>query len=159
MFRDRLWPHKWLQRLLTPTAVGVSATRGVRQRCPVTSGHIRISFYTRSCTVYHESSRDTYPASHTTTSAFRLTHDPSSQRARREQTKSSASVLFSIVEMSHSIDVDCWQGTGKVDVRLPVKGDSKSHGARPVHPIITAIKWIWTSRLSIKNSLPRQGTD
>ena len=33
----------------------------------------------------------------------------------------------------------------KVDVRLP--------GARPVHLIITMIKWIRTSRLSIKNSL------
>ena len=38
---------------------------------------------------------------------------------------------------------------GKVDVRLPGKG----HGARPVHRIITMIKWIRTSRLSIKNSL------
>jgi len=28
-----------------------------------------------------------------------------------------------------------------------------SHGARPVHLIITMIKWIRTSRLSIKNSL------
>jgi len=33
------------------------------------------------------------------------------------------------------------------------KGNSSSHGARPVHPIITMIKWIRTSRLSIKNSL------
>ena len=41
----------------------------------------------------------------------------------------------------------------KVDVRLPGKGNSNSHGARPVHPIITTIKWIRTSRLSIKNSL------
>ena len=41
----------------------------------------------------------------------------------------------------------------KVDVRLPGKGNSNSHGARPVHLIITMIKWIWTSRLSIKNSL------
>jgi len=32
---------------------------------------------------------------------------------------------------------------------------SNSHGARPVHPIITMIKWIRTSRLSIKNSLSR----
>ena len=30
---------------------------------------------------------------------------------------------------------------------------SNSHGARPVHLIITMIKWIRTSRLSIKNSL------
>ena len=44
----------------------------------------------------------------------------------------------------------------KVDVRLPENGNSHSHGARPVH----LIKWIRTSRLSIKNSLtlptPRQ---
>ena len=40
----------------------------------------------------------------------------------------------------------------KVDVRLPGKGDSNSHGAGPVHLIIM-IKWIRTSRLSIKNSL------
>ena len=32
---------------------------------------------------------------------------------------------------------------------------SNSHGARPVHLIITMIKWIRTSRLSIKNSLTR----
>jgi len=44
-------------------------------------------------------------------------------------------------------------GAGKVDVRLPSKGNSTSHGARPVHPIITMIKWIRTSRLSIKKSL------
>ena len=41
----------------------------------------------------------------------------------------------------------------KVDVRLPSKGISKSHGARPVHLIITTIKRIGTSRLSIENSL------
>jgi len=41
----------------------------------------------------------------------------------------------------------------KVDVRLPGKGKSNSHGARPVHLIITMIKWVRTSRLSIKNSL------
>jgi len=33
------------------------------------------------------------------------------------------------------------------------KGNSNSHGARPVHLIITMIKWIRTSSLSIKNSL------
>jgi len=38
----------------------------------------------------------------------------------------------------------------KVDVRLPGKGNSNSHGARPVHLIITMIKWFRTSRLSIK---------
>jgi len=41
----------------------------------------------------------------------------------------------------------------KVDVRLPGKGNSNSHGAMPVHLIITMIKWIRTSTLSIKNSL------
>jgi len=40
-----------------------------------------------------------------------------------------------------------------VDVRLPGKSNSNSHGARPVHRIITMIQWIRTSRLSIKNSL------
>jgi len=42
----------------------------------------------------------------------------------------------------------------KVDVRLPGKGISNGcGGARPDHLIITMIKWIRTSRLSIKNSL------
>ena len=41
----------------------------------------------------------------------------------------------------------------KVDVRLPGKRNSDAHGARPVHLIITIIKWIRTSRLPIKNSL------
>jgi len=44
-------------------------------------------------------------------------------------------------------------GLGKVDVRLPGKGNPITHGARPVHLIITMIKWIRTSRLSIKNSV------
>ena len=39
------------------------------------------------------------------------------------------------------------------DARLPGKGNSNSHGTRPVHLIITMITWIWTSGLSIKNSL------
>ena len=38
----------------------------------------------------------------------------------------------------------------KVDIRLPGKGDSNSHGARPVHQ---KHRWIRTRRLSIKNSL------
>ena len=44
-------------------------------------------------------------------------------------------------------------GVREVDVRLPGKGNSNSHGARPVHLIITMIKWIRASRLAIKNSL------
>jgi len=39
----------------------------------------------------------------------------------------------------------------KVDVELPGKVNSNSHGARPVRLIISMIKW--TSKLSIKNSL------
>ena len=42
----------------------------------------------------------------------------------------------------------------KVDVRLPVKGNSNSHGARPVRKIISMLHWIRTGRLSIKNSPP-----
>jgi len=33
----------------------------------------------------------------------------------------------------------CKVDVRKVDVRLPGKGNSNSHGARPVHPIITMI--------------------
>ena len=44
-------------------------------------------------------------------------------------------------------------GVGKVDVRLPGKRNSNSHGARPIHLITTMIKGVRTSRLSIKNSL------
>jgi len=46
----------------------------------------------------------------------------------------------------------------KVDVRLPGKNNSNSHGARPVHLVISMIKWIRTSRLSIKNSLSAGAT-
>ena len=45
-----------------------------------------------------------------------------------------------------------------LDVRVlspPENGNSNSHGARPVHLIITMIQWIRTSRLSIQNSLSR----
>ena len=41
----------------------------------------------------------------------------------------------------------------KVDVRLPGKGNPDSHGARPVHLVISMMEWIRTSRLSIQNSL------
>ena len=50
-------------------------------------------------------------------------------------------------------------GSRKVDIRLPGKGNSNSHGARTVHQ---KHRWIRTSRLSIKNSLsmaPRQAMD
>ena len=41
----------------------------------------------------------------------------------------------------------------KIDARLPGKGHSKSQGARPVHMIITMIKWTRTSKLSTNKSL------
>ena len=41
----------------------------------------------------------------------------------------------------------------KVDVRLSDERNSTPPGARPVHLIITTMKYIRTSRLSIKNSL------
>ena len=37
-------------------------------------------------------------------------------------------------------------------MRLPGKGNLNSHGARPVHQIISIIKWIRISRLSMKNA-------
>ena len=45
--------------------------------------------------------------------------------------------------------------TRKVDARLPGKGNSTSHGARPVHLVITMMKWIRTGRLSMKDSFSR----
>ena len=51
-----------------------------------------------------------------------------------------------------------WYGARKVDIRLPGKGNSNSHGARPVHLTITMIKWTRTSRLSIKKSLSGAGS-
>jgi len=44
-------------------------------------------------------------------------------------------------------------GTRRVDVWLPGKENSNHLGARPVHQIIPMIKWIWTRKLSINNSL------
>ena len=48
-----------------------------------------------------------------------------------------------------------WTPAFRVSVRLPGKGNLNSHCARPVHLIITMIKWIRTSRLSIEESLSR----
>ena len=52
-----------------------------------------------------------------------------------------------------ALSTSCTPPARKVDVRLHGKGNSTSHGARPVHLIITMIKWIRTSRFSMKNSL------
>ena len=56
------------------------------------------------------------------------------------------------VSYKRGTPVGC-RGDRKVDIRLPGKGNSNYHGARPVHRIISMVKWIRTSRLSIKNSL------
>ena len=42
------------------------------------------------------------------------------------------------------------RGTRRADVRLPGKGNFNSHGARPVHLIITMMNWIQAGRLSTK---------
>ena len=44
-------------------------------------------------------------------------------------------------------------GDWKVDMGLSGKVNSNSHGAWLVHQIISMLKWIWTSGLSIKNYL------
>ena len=49
--------------------------------------------------------------------------------------------------------------TRNVNIKLSGKGNSTSHGARPVHFIISLIKWIRTSSLSIKNSLSQGEAD
>ena len=50
------------------------------------------------------------------------------------------------------------EGRRRKPVRIQVQNQEpetpNSHGARPVHLIITMIKWFRTSRLSIKHSLP-----
>ena len=48
---------------------------------------------------------------------------------------------------------DAHRATRKVDIRLPGKGNSNSHGSRPVHYNDLDDKWIRSSRLSKKNSL------
>ena len=68
---------------------------------------------------------------------------------------STAIIAHTTVPGFAACGLGCRKEDGKVDVRLPGKGNSNSHGARPVHLIITMIKWIRTSRLSIKNSLFR----
>ena len=63
----------------------------------------------------------------------------------------------------HKKSVTCMAGIKSIKegkcIRLPGKGNSNSHGARQVHLIITMMKWIWTSRVSIKNSLSLQTLD
>ena len=55
------------------------------------------------------------------------------------------------VDLSEDLSEECQNASRKVDAKLPAKGNSNSHGARPVHLIITIIKWFRTSRLTIKS--------
>ena len=52
--------------------------------------------------------------------------------------------------LSLFVHSNCDLAARKVDARLPEKRHSNSHCARPVHQIISMIKWIPTSRLSIQ---------
>ena len=71
---------------------------------------------------------------------------------KRSETPAEAELLY-VQAMVQQL----FEGTKKVDARLPGKRNSKSHGAKPVHIMITMMKWIRTSRLSIKNSLSVKG--
>ena len=53
-------------------------------------------------------------------------------------------------EPDQDVDFMC---PSKVWIRLAGEGNSNSHGARPVHQIISMMKRIRTSRLSIEKSL------
>jgi len=59
--------------------------------------------------------------------------------------------LYPRIKRAHGADANVVSLPRTVDVRLPGKGNSNSHDARPVHLIIMMIKWIQTSRLSIQN--------
>ena len=64
-------------------------------------------------------------------------------------------IIFSLILFA----VMGWWGSAftceawKIDARLPGKENSNSHGATPVRQIISLMKWIRTSMLSINNSL------
>jgi hypothetical protein len=59
-----------------------------------------------------------------------------------------------VPELGVRVDDEHFVGSSrKVDIRLPEKGTSNSHGARLVLQTISIIKWIRTSRFSITNSL------
>ena len=60
---------------------------------------------------------------------------------------------MTVLRVSYSRNSGLVGACSKVEVRLPGKGNSNPHGARPVHLIIMMIKWTRTSRLSIKNFL------
>ena len=56
----------------------------------------------------------------------------------------------------NTFEISCRPRSGAVGAvaeEAASKGNSKFHGARPVHQTITIITWFRISRLSIKNSL------
>ena len=68
------------------------------------------------------------------------------------------------VSMQGRLDIAAWSidtrfCLGDIHIRLPEKGISNSHGARPAHQITSMIQWIRTSRLSVKNSLSARALD
>ena len=66
----------------------------------------------------------------------------------------SSSTRTPVIRVFTTFDVcDDHERRRNLDLSLPEKGNSDTHGARLVHQIITMIKWIRTSRLSIENSL------
>ena len=67
--------------------------------------------------------------------------------------KNSPSVIDAGLAQAGRAGAEGAQLSRNVDMRLPRKGSSSSHGARPVHQIISMVKQILTSRLSIKKSL------
>ena len=88
---------------------------------------------------------------------------PFAKETFQNKSKQSVAEALQILHIPFKLPKNCfgrdkeeYEGSGrgqrKVDVRLSGKGNSNSHGARPVHLIITMMKWMRTSRLSIKKS-------
>ena len=77
-------------------------------------------------------------------------------QSNKEEERGTRQVLGAPLELLKYVDKVRLE-IRKVYVRRPGKGNSNSHGARPVHLIIILMKWIRTSRLSKKNSLSTLG--
>jgi len=72
--------------------------------------------------------------------------------AHRRQPRPDSGLGFQVKVLQIFQVVPSTLGSGRT-LNVGPKGNANSHGARPVHLIITMVKWIRTSRLSIKNSL------
>jgi len=97
-----------------------------------------------SCTEYSVSDTE-YSVSDTIYGVSIMGRGPRSRQVQRRLRAAFDLIQFALELVALQVS--------KVDVRLPGKENSNSHGARPVHLIITTIKRLWTSRLSMKNSL------